>query len=652
MLPVSERHPVGAHVYASATDEECFEMTAPTASFGLWPSPLSPTNLSRGKRLSDVSWDTDGQTLVWLEGRSDRGVLVCAQKGDAPRDLTVELSVRARVGYGGGDMTAAQNKVYFASGGQLYRRSLAPDAPHAITPPFGDAASPAVSPDGRWLIYVHTDNQTDALAIVDTDGKLWPQKLVVGDDFYMQPTWHPDGGRVAWISWDHPRMPWDGTTLCLATLAPGEGTAPTVARRCVVAGGHETAIAQPEFSPDGRYLAYISDESGWDGLYLYDLGDDSHRALVGGEFEIGSPAWVQGVRTFGWAPDSRTIYYTRNDRGFESIWAVDVATGETQKLDALAEYTSFSQLVVSSRGELAMVVSSPVCSARVLAHNPEKGTSRVVARATDESLPPEILSAPEAITWRSKEGDEVHGLYYAPVAGRFASTGKPPLIVSVHGGPTSQSMATYNSKVQFFTTRGYACLDVNYRGSTGYGRDYRNKLYEQWGIYDVDDAVGGARYLAGQGLVDPEKMVIMGGSAGGYAVLQALIRYPGTFKAGLCLYGVTNLFTLAADTHKFEQHYLDYMVGPLPEMSKRYHDRSPVFYADRIVDPLAVFQGEIDRVVPLAQAETIVKALQRSGVPHEYHVYAGEGHGWRRADTIASFYETVQKFLRQYVLYA
>ena len=194
-------------------------------------------------------------------------------------------------------------------------------------------------------------------------------------------------------------------------------------------------------------------------------------------------------------------------------------------------------------------------------------------------------------------------------------------------------------------------LEVNYRGSAGYGRGYRNKLRGQWGIYDADDAVSGARHLAGQGLVAPNKMVIMGSSAGGYTVLQALIRYPGTFKAGLCLYGITNLFALAADTHKFEQHYLDSMIGPLPETVQRYRERSPIFNADRIADPLAIFQGEDDRVVPVEQAETIVQMLRRSGVPHEYHLYPGEGHGWRKSETIATFYEAVLRFLRQYVLF-
>jgi dipeptidyl aminopeptidase/acylaminoacyl peptidase len=223
----------------------------------------------------------------------------------------------------------------------------------------------------------------------------------------------------------------------------------------------------------------------------------------------------------------------------------------------------------------------------------------VCARSETETIPPDILSLPEAITWESDDGDQVHGLYYPPDASRFTAAGAPPLMVMVHGGPTSQARAGYAPRDAFFTMRGYAVLEVNYRGSSGYGRHYRNLLRERWGVCDVEDAVGGARYLVGLGLADPERLVIMGGSAGGYTVLQALSQHAGFFRAGICLYGVTNLFTLASDTHKFEQHYLDSMVGPLPETSGRYRERSPIFQADRIRDPVAIFQGEEDRVVPV-----------------------------------------------------
>jgi dipeptidyl aminopeptidase/acylaminoacyl peptidase len=282
----------------------------------------------------------------------------------------------------------------------------------------------------------------------------------------------------------------------------------------------------------------------------------------------------------------------------------------------------------------------------------EDGRFRIHRFASAERIPPEALSFPQPIQWRAPDGTAVHGLYYPPASPEVRGVGLPPALISIHGGPTSQRVMSYNADAQFFATRGFAYLEVNYRGSTGYGRSYRDALKGKWGLLDVEDAVGGARALAEQGLADPQRQVIIGGSAGGYTVLNALIRHPGFFRAGVCLFGVTNLFTLAAETHKFEAHYLDSLVGPLPEAAERYREWSPIFHADRIRDPVAIFQGEEDRVVPPSQAEAIVEALRRRGVPHFYRLYPGEGHGWRRAETIARFYREVLEFLRQHVLFA
>ena len=258
----------------------------------------------------------------------------------------------------------------------------------------------------------------------------------------------------------------------------------------------------------------------------------------------------------------------------------------------------------------------------------------------------------QALTWRGVDEEEVHGLYYAPHSERYCGEGSPPLIVTVHGGPTSQVCAAYDARAQFFATRGIAVLDVNYRGSTGYGRNYMQRLYGNWGICDVEDALSGAEHLADRGLADRERLVIMGGSAGGFTVLQALVDHPGFFRAGICLYGVANQFSLAMETHKFEARYLDMLLGPLPAAADIYRQRSPVFHADKLVDPIAIFQGDVDKVVPRNQSDAIVESLRARNVPHEYHVYEGEGHGWRRPDTIEAFYTSVLGFLQQYVIYA
>jgi dipeptidyl aminopeptidase/acylaminoacyl peptidase len=639
--------------------------------YGLVPSPITPRSMAQGRRLRDIAWDAQSGTLLWLEQRSDRGVIVGdALDGHAPMELTAQHSVRARVGYGGGDMTAGGGAVYYvADGGRgygaLYRQRLAGGAPRIVIPDFGQPAAPALSPDGRWLIYVHSWQDDDGLAIApadDEDGQLarWPQRLVHGADFYMQPVWSPSLSRelpyVAWVEWDHPHMPWERSRLGVATLHLDGDALPVVEeRRYIEMGGEaESAVFQPTFSPDGRTLAYISDVSGWGGLYLVDLPSGQVTPLWIEEAELGEPAWAQGMRTFAWSPAGDTIYVCRNDGFAVQLWAVDVATRQARPVEALGEMTHVSQPCISPEGIVAVIASSGIVPPRIVTWDPRSDEVWVRARAESELVPPADLCPPEPLSWSSVDGQQVHGLLTMPCVKEPSASrrqeGLPPLILRVHGGPTGQATARYSSEAQFFATRGYAVLEVNYRGSAGYGRAYRAGLDGQWGVIDVDDAVSGARHLAVQGLVDGDKMVIMGGSAGGYTVLQSLIRYPGVFKAGLCSYGVTNLFTLAIDTHKFEQHYLDSLIGPLPQTAERYRERSPVFHAECIRDPVAIFQGEEDRVVPASQAEAIVAALQCNGVPHEYHLYPGEGHGWRKAETIETFYRDILAFLRQYVL--
>ncbi|MCS7220111.1 MAG: S9 family peptidase [Anaerolineae bacterium] len=615
--------------------------------YGLWPSPITPAMMARRLRLDDVQWDSDGRTLVWLEGRSDQGVLVCRRDEGAIRDLTDELSVRAGVGYGGGDFAVGHGFVVFAErNGRLYRQPLAHGSPRPITPAFGHAASPVISPDGRWVLFVHSYERVDVLGLVDSLGQQWPIKLVAGSDFYMQPVWHPVGDRIAWVEWDHPNMPWDGTRLKLAWLA---GEPPRVVEETLIAGGIDVPVFQPAFSPDGRWLSFIATEGEWDRLYLLDLTSGERRVLIQ-DAVLALPAWVQGLRTYGWSHDSRCIFYQRNDRGFGSLWAVGI-NGEEPKLLNTTPYTWHAQIAPSPKADrIAFIGSASTVPTRVVVW--EAGQAHVQRHSLSETVAAEDLPTPRPIEWKAPDGTTVHGLYYPPTSSRFVGTGLPPGIVSVHGGPTGQRVASYSADAAFFTSRGYGFLEVNYRGSTGYGRSYMLALREHWGMYDVEDAVGGARALGEQGLADPSRLAIMGGSAGGYTVLNALIRHPGVFKAGICLFGVTNLFTLATDTHKFEERYLDSMVGPLPQAAERYRNWSPLFHADQIRDPVAIFQGKEDKVVPPDQAESIVQVLRARGTPHIYRLYEGEGHGWRKAETIVSYYADVERFLRQHLLFA
>ena len=633
-----------------ATDRISVSTDRIPVAYGYWKSAITAKTMGARTPLYDVQWNGDGTGLVWLEQRSDTGVLVCRNGTDAPYDLTDGHPVRGGVGYGGGDFTTADDFVVFAEkDGRLYRQSLAPGTARPITPAFGAAASPTVSPDGKWVLYVHTCESVDVLALVDGKGSGWPVNLVRGADFYMQPAWHPDGERIAWIEWDQPQMPWDGTRLKTARI---DSARRALEGERLIAGDTDTPVFQPAFSPDGRWLSYIVTEGEWENLIVLDA-DTGERRVVAEGATLADPAWVQGVRVYGWGPDGDTLYYRSNEKGFASLWKVSVSSGRKTRLET-PRYTWMMQLAVSpARDAVACIASSSTVPERVVtleesAHAVHRHT--VHRRSQSEMIPEADLSVPESITWKNPGGGEVHGLYYPPASSRFSGSGKPPAIVSIHGGPTGQHRADYSAEIPFFTNRGYACLYVNYRGSTGYGRSYMTALREHWGEYDTEDAVCGAQALIEQELADPDRIVIKGGSAGGFTVLNALVHHPGVFRAGLCLYGVTNLFGLATDTHKFEAKYLDLMVGTLPEHSDRYQAWSPLFHADRIRDPVAIFQGSEDKVVPPDQAESIVEVLERNKVPHIYRLYEGEGHGWRKVETIVSFYDDVERFLKRYVL--
>jgi dipeptidyl aminopeptidase/acylaminoacyl peptidase len=618
-------------------------------SYGLWDSPITALSVSQGIRLNDVQWDREGGSLVWLEGRSGVGMLVAKPQDAAGFDLNGEISCRGGVGYGGGEFTIRDQQVVFAGkDGRLYRRTLNPEKPSAITPAYGSVASPKISPDGEHVLFVYSDGENDLIGVVDSHGKKWPQKMVEGADFYNQPTWHPTGEWIAWIEWDHPNMPWDGTRLMIGKI--GNSGLPTVSDIKHIAGDDETVIFQPEFSPDGKWLSYLTSAGEWDALVLVDLETMEKRILYQPQgLHLLEPAWVQGERTYGWSGDSRFIYQIQNEVGFNSLHKVNIISGIAEKMDT-SPYTALEQISVSSDHQVALIAASSMVSPRIILGDGKNW--QVIARGTAENISADYLSHPNPISWQAEDGTEIHGLYYPPKNTKFESDGKPPAIIYIHGGPTSQVTAGYSAATAFFTSRGYGWLDVNYRGSTGYGHTYKNMLRGRWGDVDVEDAVGGAKALIAKGLVNEKQLVVLGGSAGGYTVLNSLIRYPGVFKAGVCNYGVSNLFMLDLDTHKFEAHYTTSMIGKLPEAAEKYHAWSPIYHADKIQDALAVFQGAEDKVVLPNQSELIVDKLRHKGIPFIYTLYEGEGHGFRKNETLLDYYKKVERFLIENVIFA
>jgi len=621
--------------------------------FGTWNSPITGRSIAGGINLQDVQWNNAGDTLVWHERRGTGGVLVAQTGFDATRDLTDDrLNVSGRVGYGGGAFTVADGQVYFVASGRLYKQGLAGGTAQAITPKFGDYASPTVSPDGNWVAVVHSYENTDGIVLVDAAGEQFPCKLAYGTDFAMQPTWHPAGTHIAYVVWNHPQMPWNGTELRLIQLATDGSGIPYAEHVVTLEGAPTIAVFQPQFSPDGRYLSYVSDATGWGQLYIYDLQEQTHTQLTDTEVEHGTPAWVQGLRTYGWSQDSQHIYYLENNRAIIRLMCYEVLTATSTPVSGLDHYTDMGQITVSPDGHSITVIgSSSTIPSRIVSIH-QQHSEIVHRRSQTENLQADQLSTGEAIIWQGDDGQDVHGLYYPPVMQDEMPEGLPPLLVYVHGGPTSQRTAGYYGEVQFFATRGYAVLQVNHRGSTGYGKAYMDMHKGNWGVYDVTDSIAGGKYLVDKGLIDSEKTVIMGGSAGGFTVLQSLIDYPHFYKAGICSYGVSNQFGLVMDTHKFEARYSDWLLGTLPEASDIYRERSPIFHAHKIEDPMIIFQGTDDPVVPQNQSDDIVASLKRRGIPHEYHLFEGEGHGWRKPETIEAFYNKIERFLLQYVIYA
>jgi len=619
--------------------------------YGLWPSPISPSMIAGGIRLNDVQFSPDGETLVWSQSLDGKTSLFAWRDGEAAWNLSGEFNPSGAVGYGGGDFFAGNEAVFFCDrNGRLYSKPYNTGLPKALTPEFGGCASPQLSPDGSFIVFVHTYEGRDLLASVTSDGSEWPIILRQGADFYLQPTLSPDGSLLAWVEWDHPNMPWDGSRLMLAEMSK-DGSSLNAIRQ--IAGDENVSVFQPAFSPDGSKLAWLQNNTEFDDLQVRDLETDTIQTLLENQ-PLMLPAWVQGQRIYNWAADGRAIYYLHNLQGTVSLNKADLGNGQARSLQVekiqADSFTLIEQPTLSPDGSLAFIAQSSTLSPRITLL--KEGKIRTIARSASELLAKEDFSEPQSFSWTSSDGVEVFGLYYPPAHAQYTSDGAPPLIVYVHGGPTSQVFNAFNLEAAYFTSRGYAYFAVNYRGSTGFGRSYRDALKGNWGKIDLQDVIEGTKALVDAGLADPKKLVIKGGSAGGFTALNALVQHPGFFKAGLVSYGVSNLFLLDMDTHKFEAHYTESLVGKLPEAAEKYHAWSPVFHAEKIRDAVAIFQSSDDKVVPVEQSESIVNLLRANKVPHEYKLYEGEGHGFRKKVNLIDFYESIDRFLKQYVIFS
>jgi dipeptidyl aminopeptidase/acylaminoacyl peptidase len=448
--------------------------------------------------------------------------------------------------------------------------------------------------------------------------------LAGGHDFYSSPRLRPDGSRLAWLSWDHPRMPWDGTELWEAEVGPAFVLAP--AR--LVTGGADESVAQPRYSPAGR-LQYVSDRTGWWNIYVDDGG--AGQVLGPMEAEFAGPDWVFGLSSYVFLADGSLVASWSKDGHDHLGW---LAPGADRFAAIATPYTDIEDLEPYRSGVLAVASSATESPAVVEIAVPD-GARRVIKTSREATVDPRYLSVPRPIEFPTTDGLTAHALFYPPSNADFIGPDgeRPPLIVMSHGGPTSATTPALNYRVQYWTSRGLAVVDVNYGGSTGYGRPYRERLKGNWGIVDVDDCVNAARWLAEQGEVDAARMVIRGGSAGGYTTLCA-VTFRDVFAAGASHYGVADAGALAAHTHKFESRYLDGLIGPWPQAREIYEARSPIFHTDLLRTPLILFQGLEDKVVPPEQADMMAAALDKKGVPYAHVTFEHEQHGFRQADNI------------------
>ena len=610
-------------------------MTTPqVAPFGSWKSPLTADLIVTGSiRLGMIA--LDGGDIYWNEGRPhERGrqVIVRQRPDGARADVNpAPLNARTRVHeYGGGDYAVHQGTVYFSNfADQRLYKAKPGEEPRPLTHAEGHRYADAVidAPRNR-LICVLEDHSgageaKNGIVAVDLDsGDETP--LVGGDDFYANPRLSPDGTRLAWLAWNHPNMPWDGCELRVAALdSAGLPEAPQV-----VAGGTTEAIFQPQWSPAG-VLHFVSDRTGWWNLYRW--RDGAIEAIAPMEAEFGMPLWNFGRSTYGFASEGR-IVCAYNQRGTWSLASIDTGSGRLTPIDT--PFTDIVSLHVTST-RAVFIAGSPSRGSAVVSLDLASGAIETVRRASDLELGAGYISAPETIEFPTGNGVTAFGFFYPPRNDDFvAPAGElPPLLVMSHGGPTSATSATLSARVQYWTSRGIAVLDVNYGGSTGYGRPYRERLNGAWGIVDADDCANGARYLVGEGRVDGDRLCITGGSAGGYTTLCAL-AFGDTFKAGASHYGIGDLESMTHDTHKFESRYLDGLIGPYPERRDLYVERSPIHHLDGFDCPVVFFQGLEDEVVPPNQAEMMVKALRAKGVPVAYLPFPGEQHGFRQAENI------------------
>lgn len=611
-----------------------------TSHFGTWDSPITADLVARGtKRFSNIV--IDGKDVYWDEMRPSEGgryVIVRSSKEGEVKDMTPKgYNVRTRVHeYGGGAYTAHQGKIYFVNDAdqQIYVQhnenvSLLTKGPIRY-------ADPRATEKG--LFAIAEDHKNEA-AVENTlvwisfeSGKV--TTLAKGEDFYSSPSLSPDGKKLAWLSWNHPDMPWDGATVWIADFDQGE-----LKNSYRIAGGKGEAVFQPQWSPDGT-LYFIFDKSGWWNIYRYSPVDKVFENICPMSAEFGLPGWVFGMSTYAFAGSKILCTYHQ-----EGAWHLSLLDPSTRAMKKIPLAGTFYSQIRSTEDFAAFIEGSATQSKAVLYLDLKTSETKVLACNEKPEIASGYYSTAVPVTFSSKGGRQAHAFYYPPLNKDYQGLqGElPPLIVKAHGGPTAAVSSAFELSIQYWTSRGFAVLDVNYGGSTGYGRDYRNLLNGNWGIVDREDCEYGAKHCVDKGWVDSKKLAITGGSAGGYTTLCAL-TFGKVFSVGASYFGVSDLELLTKETHKFESHYLEKLVGPYPKNRDTYLERSPAHFPEKLNFPVIFLQGLEDKIVLPNQAEELYEALKKRGVHTELVLYQGEQHGFRKAETIKDALEKELQF--------
>jgi len=624
--------------------------------YGSWPSKISANLLAKsGQRFGHLT--VDNALVYWLESlpeEAGRVVLLCGGLGAEAKVITPKgFSVRTRVHeYGGADFSVSGKQIIFSNDAdqRLYLQ-VDDNAPKPLTPEPSIKhgfryADIDIAQSSHWLVCVRETHSEDGdpLAVkneivrVSISDNNDVEVLITGADFYSYPRLSPNGKTLTWTSWQHPNMPWDQTSLWTADIDDDGNISNIVS----VLSNDKESIYQPAWCPDGE-LHFVSDRSGW--WNIYSFRDQVLNALTPTDSDFGFPQWQFGTSSYAFI-DANTLFAAYVQDGREQLCLVEPDKGHITPLDL--PYCAYQGGLHYSDEHLYFIGSTETTAPAVIAYSLATHEATVLSNQEQIILSPDDISVAESISFLTTDNRTAHAFFYQPTSSEYQGSEdeSPPLIVMSHGGPTAATTANFNSAIQYWTTRGFAVVDVNYGGSTGFGREYRDRLKGKWGIVDVDDCVNAAKYLVERGSVDENRLAIRGGSAGGYTTYTALTNYS-LFSAGVSRYGVADLSCLVKESHKFEVRYLDSMIGPWPEAEELYHSRSPINHADKINCPVLLLQGDEDAVVPPAQSIAMAEALNQKQIPHALIMLEGEQHGFRKSENISYALESELNFYCQ-----